>query len=52
MREAAAGFQKNTNEVKKIMWWQNLKVKIAIIVIAVLLLGMAIALIAVYASKK
>ena len=51
MKDAAAGFQKNTNEVKKVMWWQNCKMKIAIIVISVLLLALIVGLIAGFASK-
>ena len=35
MRQAAQTFEKNTNEVKKVMWWRNAKLNLCLCVMVV-----------------
>ena len=50
MKNAAMSFNKDSTEVKKIMWWRNAKLMIAIVVGSVLLITIII-LIIVYTTK-
>lgn len=38
LMENAKQFQKNTNELKKVMWWKNMKLWLAIIAIIVVII--------------
>jgi len=44
MRDAAAGFEKNTGEVKRIMYWRNMKLTICIVVIVICVIALIVLL--------
>jgi len=52
LQQQAGVFKRNANELKKKMWWKNMKMKLIIGAIVLVILGIIIAVIAVMTQKK
>jgi len=52
LQQQAGVFKRNANELKKKMWWKNIKMKLIIAAIVLVILGIIIAVIAVMTQKK
>ena len=44
MKDAAQTFEKKTDDVKKIMWWRNMKMTICLVIAGICLLAIIVLL--------
>jgi vesicle-associated membrane protein 4 len=52
LQQQAGVFKRNANELKKKMWWKNIKMKLIIAAVILVILGIIIAIAVVMAKGK